>query len=404
MIYRLSILFFLFFNQHVSAQSSNKRTKSEGVKTYDYSGTNALFIEKTDSLRFKWLTNIKDSSYYCLRNNHKILAEGNTNFVRTHSISINVFPKDTLHFSFGAKTKLHNVVVYPNPKKEKSTFKNVDSIYVVGDVHGKYKKLKSLLIKANIINDDLQWKAGKASVVFLGDLFDRGSQVTKLLWFIYQLEKQAKKYGGNIHVVLGNHEIMVMSKDLKYVSLKERSIATNYNVTYDYLFHPKKSVLGNWLKTKASVLKINDLLFAHGGVINLKEKSIKNYNSKVYKNMNSPIFLDLNRKKPDTLKYKKRDWYNMIQFFYNNKSPFWFRGYVSSDNFDKELTKTLNKFKAKIHIVAHTPLKTISQKYDGKLIATDLYKPATQLLLLKKEKKGYQRFVINASGLVAELE
>ena len=48
-------------------------------------------------------------------------------------------------------------------------------------------------------------------MVFLGDLFDRGNDVVRTLWFIYRLEREARKQGGAIHVVLGNHEIMTFS-------------------------------------------------------------------------------------------------------------------------------------------------------------------------------------------------
>ena len=41
--------------------------------------------------------------------------------------------------------------------------------------------------------------------------------VTEVLWLIYSLEEKAKAAGGYVHYILGNHEIMNMSNDLRYV-------------------------------------------------------------------------------------------------------------------------------------------------------------------------------------------
>jgi hypothetical protein len=63
----------------------------------------------------------------------------------------------------------------------------------------------------------------------------------------------------------------------------------------------------------------------------------------------------------------------------------------------------LKKYDSKIHIVAHTPLKTITQKYKGKLLTTDLNDAATQLLLLVKKKNKYEKYKIDSSGIITEL-
>ncbi len=268
---------------------------------------------------------------------------------------------------------------------------------------GEYEKLVQLLQNSGIIDSDLNWTGGKSHLVFLGDIFDRGKKVTHVLWFIYKLEQDALKKGGKIHVVLGNHEIMVMTKDLRYVSAKERLIATAHKTTYDYLFHPEKSVLGNWLKHKTSVLQIDSFVFAHGGIIDFEEKSLQHFNSKAYTHMTKPMFLDLIEDYPDTVSYSKKDWLDMRNFFFKYNSPYWFRGYVKSDTLEVSLDRMLTKFGATTYIVAHTLLRAIDKKYRGKLLATNLLVSATELLFIEKKNGKTKNYSIKIDGVKYKL-
>ncbi len=56
-------------------------------------------------------------------------------------------------------------------------------------------------------------------------MFDRGEQVTECLWLIYSLEEKAKAVGGYVHFVLGNHEIMNLQGDFRYVQEKYKITA-----------------------------------------------------------------------------------------------------------------------------------------------------------------------------------
>jgi hypothetical protein len=93
----------------------------------------------------------------------------------------------------------------------------------------------------------------------------------------------------------------------------------------------------------------------------------------------------------------------MRYFFYNSEGPYWYRGYVNSDTLAPELNTMLKKHESKIHVVAHTTLETITEKYDGKLLTTDLNDAATQLLLLIRNKNKYERYKIDSEGLKTEL-
>jgi hypothetical protein len=64
----------------------------------------------------------------------------------------------------------------------------------------------------------------------------------------------------------------------------------------------------------------------------------------------------------------------------------------------------LKRYKSRVHIVAHTRQETITQRYDGKLLTTDLYDEATELLLITKNKKNYSTFKMDDEGNVSPLD
>jgi len=372
---------------------------------FDFSGTNSLFIEIDKEIQFNWITNNNDIGFYELLDaNNSIITKGKTKSGRVHSFSIDHLIKEKMIFRFGGENESHHEInLRPVPKMNKSIFKNVDSLFVVGDVHGRYNQLINLLQKSNIIDKELNWIAGRSHLVFLGDLFDRGNDVTKVLWFIYTLEQQAEEVDGKVHLVLGNHEIMTMSKDLRYISAKEATIAGVYGVKYDYMYHPTKSLLGSWLLSKPSVLKIDKSILAHGGIVDLGTNSIEDFNHTVNRYMKNPIFLEIMKDEPDSLKYDIQTWKEMRYFFYYEEGPFWYRGYVNYDTLQPQLNRMLNKYNSKVHIVAHTPLQSITQRYKGKLLTTDLNEAATELLLLVRKKNKYSRFKIDSTGIISEL-
>ena len=381
--------------------------KSANQNGFVYSGSYGLFIETDNGLTFNWFTDGSDQGVYELtkanKNNTKI-KKGLTANGKVHKVTIDYQLKEDLIFRYGGKGEtIHEIKLKPTASLQKSSYRNVDSLFVIGDVHGRYEQLINLLQNSKIIDEDLNWIAGKAHIIFLGDLFDRGQDVTKVLWFIYTLEEKAAAAKGKVHLVLGNHEIMTMTKDLRYVNAKELAIAEAFGKTYDELFHPTKSLLGAWLRSKPSVLKIDNAIFAHGGILDLGTSSLDIFNEQAYTYMKDSLFLKVMSNDSTEVSYAYEKWEKMSYFFYAEVSPYWYRGYVNSDTLDLQLDAMLKKYKSKVHIVAHTPLPTITQKYDGKLLTTDLEDAATQLLLLVKKKKEYTRYKIDYSGGLVEL-
>ena len=96
-----------------------------------------------------------------------------------------------------------------------------DRIVVFGDVHGGAGELRALLRALTLIDDADDWRGGQTRLVSLGDLLDRGPDSRAVMDLLMKLEKQAAADGGQLHMVLGNHEIMNLTGDLRYVSEAE---------------------------------------------------------------------------------------------------------------------------------------------------------------------------------------
>ncbi len=85
------------------------------------------------------------------------------------------------------------------------------SVYVIGDIHGQYKKLVQLLVTSGLMNDDLSWAGGRAEVWFIGDFFDRGSEGIATVELLMMLQQQASATGGRVGALLGNHELLILA-------------------------------------------------------------------------------------------------------------------------------------------------------------------------------------------------
>ncbi len=94
-------------------------------------------------------------------------------------------------------------------------------IIAFGDVHGGYQELRALLEALDIIDDQGAWIAGNTRLVSLGDLLDRGPDSRPVMDLLMRLESEAAAAGGAFYLVLGNHEIMNLVGDLRYVSQEE---------------------------------------------------------------------------------------------------------------------------------------------------------------------------------------
>src|SRR5687768_13352063 len=102
-----------------------------------------------------------------------------------------------------------------------NTWEGVERVVAIGDVHGDFKQFLEVLRYADLIDGKNKWTGGKTHVVQLGDIPDRGPDTRKIMDLLIDLEKQAKKKGGMVHVLIGNHDAMNVYGDLRYTTPEE---------------------------------------------------------------------------------------------------------------------------------------------------------------------------------------
>jgi hypothetical protein len=91
-------------------------------------------------------------------------------------------------------------------------------IVAFGDVHGDLSATRRALRLAGAIDDHDRWIGGHLVVVQTGDQLDRGGDEQAILDLFERLRGEARKAGGAFNPLLGNHEIMNVSGDLRYVT------------------------------------------------------------------------------------------------------------------------------------------------------------------------------------------
>lgn len=184
-------------------------------------------------------------------------------------------------------------------------------IVAVGDVHGAYDSFVQILQKAGVIDSELRWQGSNLTLVQTGDLLDRGPKSRASMDLLMALEEQASKKKGSVLALLGNHEVMNMIGDLRYVPSEEyasyadegseKRRADAYQKYQEWAkrraeaagqlepaftqesraewekTHPPGFVeqrqafgpdgkYGRWLRKHAAIAEVNSIIFLHGGI------------------------------------------------------------------------------------------------------------------------------------------
>ena len=97
-------------------------------------------------------------------------------------------------------------------------YSGVDRVVAVSDIHGAHDAFVQILERAAVIDGQAAWVGGATHLVIVGDVLDRGADSRRSLDLIMRLETEAPAAGGRVHLLLGNHEVMNMTGDLRYVA------------------------------------------------------------------------------------------------------------------------------------------------------------------------------------------
>ncbi|MCP4412592.1 MAG: hypothetical protein GY808_08500 [Gammaproteobacteria bacterium] len=180
-------------------------------------------------------------------------------------------------------------------------FSTKETVVSVGDIHGAFDNLVNIMQKAELLDKDNYWIGGKTHFVSTGDILDRGPDSRKVLNLLMKLEKQAIEAGGKVHVLLGNHEVMNLIGDRRYISKEEyaafipeepsdlrakqfKKFLSEENLTSDpvslalftkrfppgyfglHLAFKANGYYGRWLNEKPLMIVINDKIMVHSGL------------------------------------------------------------------------------------------------------------------------------------------
>lgn len=281
-------------------------------------------------------------------------------------------------------------------------WEGVERVVAIGDIHGDYDNYMATLRAAGLVDKKGKWIAGKTHFVQTGDIPDRGPDTRKIIEHIIKLGKQARKKGGHVHNLIGNHEAMNVYGDLRYVTegefeafatknsakLRDRvfeitmqnlekadpqafaELPENFREEWN-LKHPlgwvehrqawdpawnPEGEYAQWVMSKKVVVRINDTLFVHGGISGFYcENSLDSITEQVisklqrYQPGNSGILED--------------------QF-----GPLWYRGLsgVEPDALAETVDAILAHHQAKRIVVGHTVTSgVIWPQYQGKVVMID---------------------------------
>ena len=100
-------------------------------------------------------------------------------------------------------------------------------IVAVGDLHGDYPAWIAIARDAGLIDSKNRWTGGRTILVQTGDIVDRGPDSLKIIKHLRKLEKEAARAGGRVIVMVGNHEAMNVTGDLRYVDPGEYAAFVN---------------------------------------------------------------------------------------------------------------------------------------------------------------------------------
>lgn len=274
-----------------------------------------------------------------------------------------------------------------------SRYETEEKIFAISDVEGNFDKFVVMLKNNNVITNSLKWNFGKGHLVLLGDFFDRGDDVTALLWLCYKLEFEANVSGGKVHFILGNHEQMNLQGNTKYVDGKYLALAKKLQIPYKDLYG-KNTELGRWIRSKNAVEVINDILFVHAGI--------------------SPVFVNRGEML-DTINHNTRlalcksleDYYDQegngkgdrLLAYINSESPLWYRGYfrdhkkgIYKQAIQSDISAICKFYEVDRIVVGHTVVDEISSYYEGKVLNIDVLrngevgKNKPSALLIEKNK------------------
>jgi hypothetical protein len=160
-------------------------------------------------------------------------------------------------------------------------FPGADRVVAIGDLHGDLTATRAALRLAGAIDENDHWIGGGLVVVQTGDILDRGGDEIEILSLLEDLATQSRAAGGDVHALNGNHELMNVKLDLRYVTVEGYLDFLPTPVTAETVapqmvvdgvverikaFRPGGPVARR-LAERNVIAIVGDTVFVHGGVL-----------------------------------------------------------------------------------------------------------------------------------------
>jgi hypothetical protein len=292
------------------------------------------------------------------------------------------------------------LLLQPSQAPAEDIWENVERIVAIGDVHGDYEQFATVLRQAGLIGENNDWTGAATHLVQTGDIPDRGPDTRKIMDLLMSLEKQARRSGGFVHALIGNHDAMNVYGDLRYIHPGEfaafqtpKSERVRDRAYQDYMRqikdakpreewpdfegsfradwekdHPlgyfehreafsPSGKYGKWITGHNVIIKINDMLFLHGGIgPAYADSSVRDINKQA-----DQAFRDFSGLKGGVL--------------VDPEGPLWYRGLASNNEAAEEahLEAVLKNFEAKRIVIGHTPtVGTVIPRFGGLVLMIDV--------------------------------
>lgn len=312
----------------------------------------------------------KDSLFYVNRNNSFISEKLDSRRIITVETNCQQLPK-------------FSVLLKDTIAIEKNHYEAPSKLIAISDIEGNFTGLYSFLFTNKVIDKNANWIFGSGHLVLNGDFFDRGKEVSQVLWLIYSLENQAEIQGGKVHYILGNHEIMNLYGDVSYNDFKYMKFAKRISKQNDWdkglkNLYSANSELGKWLRSKNIIEKIGDDIFVHGGlnIFHVRGKySIDELNN-ISRKYNGIVPTEENikneRDRPVLSSINSPYWDRRLNFELQYKAVFMLNGIDAKETSERELDTILNFYACKRLIVGHCVVNDITTGYNNKVIKIDV--------------------------------
>jgi hypothetical protein len=138
-------------------------------------------------------------------------------------------------------------------------------VVAIGDLHGDLAGARRALTLAWAIDAQERWVGGTMRVVQTGDLVDRGDQDREVLELLARVQREAAAAGGELLLLNGNHELMNVAADFRYVT--ERSFAAFAGEGGRGPAFAPGGPFAKQLAERPLFVKVGETVFVHGGIL-----------------------------------------------------------------------------------------------------------------------------------------